>query len=1051
MRTMKLTRRTRMLNAWKLFGIVLLLSAFAQNASATIVHLMTADAPLNTGGLGRFAMIITYANAGSNLVLDSAYTGDPTPPEGDRVLKTTLSTSWGGWGFLNTSVANNANYVWWQDFTGYENGSIRFWLKSDSTLTLEVKFVGMWGDETRPYNIPSTGGVWKPMVVPMSSFAPGIDFSYIRCPFLITAPDTPGAKTWSVDDVKWDSTVPGALASIQIATTPAVVPLGFQQVFIALGYDSVGRSVDILPTWSAGSLGTFNRTAGGMVRFFATNTPSSGNLTATYSGVTGLGSISVQNVNFTQYNVYSDIGAGGYVGASPAGGNPILTEITDASAPEGTKYMRATYYLATSLDWSVWYVSQQDYARYMKPYENGYLRFNVRSTKNLLVKINSNNIPAGTEQSKINLDELGFIPNGQWQDIIVPMALFKVKEPNLDFTQIKTYFTIGTLYDLVGAVPSGTFDVDNVRWLTTSQDAPDPAKVLQGLVEKQNSTTGLLASFDTVNQAVTYDQALAAMAFTFSKDFTHAQNIFNAYQSLYSAGQGFADTYRVDTKAVLDNDRLCGPNGWMLLALIHYRNVSGSTAYDTMIDGLAAWLKGYQDSTDGGIKFGNPVNAGEINVKSTEHNFDVYAAFRAYAMLRGNAAYNTAADQIMGWINSTAWNAAEKRFNVGEFPAGGADTDKALDAYSWAPLALGVEGAFPYATVLANAETTFGTTKVNSNNGNAITGYDFGAAAGVAPDKDSVWLEGTGQMAMAYLAIGNETKANAILDQLRRAVFSVSPTAQGMTYATNMGTAYGGWMMDATNAAISPAAWYLFTEWNFNPFRPYFLHSVTVKNVSDNSSASEMSWLGVNARDGWRLAKQYIQLDAQPISKDPWGIQIYTDNKNASSAPQFVDPSPTNTTNMDSNPAGLLIDIPGQTTTYMTLPIAWSIKKDTTTAPVAANPNDNGINGHPTDSNSYQWLFMKDRGTPTMDGDGDGLTGGAFDITAFADGDRYIRVMQKSTISGARGSVHMFSGPVGNDFFDTLSPNFLFFESDFTGAPAQVTYRTKLTLEFFTE
>src|SRR5438477_7713645 len=131
--------------------------------------------------------------------------------------------------------------------------------------------------------------------------------------------------------------------------------------------------------------------------------------------------------------------------------------------------------------------------------------------------------------------------------------------------------------------------------------------------------------------------------------------------------------------------------------------------------------------------------------------------------------------------------------------------------------------------------------------------------------------------------------------------------------------------------------------------------TITLRNVSDNSTTTQIYWTTntVTLPAGFVDADAYIQLDST-LTASGGGIQIYTDNT-ASDVPageRFTYVGSTNSV----NPAGL-VDL---TTTTKTLPLAWSIKDTTTTAPTAADPTSG------TDPNASQWLFFKDRQTPTI-------------------------------------------------------------------------------------
>ena len=110
----------------------------------------------------------------------------------------------------------------------------------------------------------------------------------------------------------------------------------------------------------------------------------------------------------------------------------------------------------------------------------------------------------------------------------------------------------------------------------------------------------------------------------------------------------------------------------------------------------------------------------------------------------------------------------------------------------------------------------FLTTKT-ATNGAQVTGYCFDE------DKDTVWPEGTGQMALAFGLAGMNTQKDFYLAEMEKIliVSTKYSNATGFPYASNPGTAYGSdplWTGADTKIAISGGAWYLFAKGGFNPF-----------------------------------------------------------------------------------------------------------------------------------------------------------------------------------------------------------------------------------------
>jgi hypothetical protein len=238
--------------------------------------------------------------------------------------------------------------------------------------------------------------------------------------------------------------------------------------------------------------------------------------------------------------------------------------------------------------------------------------------------------------------------------------------------------------------------------------------------------------------------------------------------------------------------------------------------------------------------------------------------------------------------------------------------------------------------------------------------------------------------------------------------------------------------------------WYLFAKTGFNPMQPLPMYTANVRNVSDNAPAAEVTWNAALPNNNWTRANQYVEFGYQPNDISAWGIQIYTDNKNAAiQNPTFVDPTPGDGTNLDSDPAGLLL-VTGGATSSEKLPIAWSIKEAVTDVPAATEPNNTGDHGCPSDPNAFQWFYMLDKATPAVNLFGcDGVT---YLGTAFANGNDYSR-LAKGVNSGR--SAHSAQGPAG--YFPTVSPDYIFFESNFSNAAPSDVFITKIVMEFFFE
>ena len=210
---------------------------------------------------------------------------------------------------------------------------------------------------------------------------------------------------------------------------------------------------------------------------------------------------------------------------------------------------------------------------------------------------------------------------------------------------------------------------------------------------------------------------------------------------------------------------------------------------------------------------------------------------------------------------------------------------------------------------------------------------------------------------------------------------------------------------------------------------------VSVNNISNGTSASNITW-NTALPANWTRADQYINLEIDPDNQQTWGLQIYTNNTSPGANPTFT--TTVSRGQPGSDPAGLIsFSNPNQA-----IPMAWSVKAGTLTAvavaPPMAEPNNNGLNGHPSDPNAFQWLYMKDAQTPTIS---------ALGTTAFTNADPFV------TVKNDYG-IHYVQGPevnnIPSEFGASDPPNYIFLEANFGNAVSGNYQTNTLTVEFFT-
>ncbi len=324
---------------------------------------------------------------------------------------------------------------------------------------------------------------------------------------------------------------------------------------------------------------------------------------------------------------------------------------------------------------------------------------------------------------------------------------------------------------------------------------PSSRTVYAWLIQQQQHT-GLLGNEDGDTFSGLYANALAAMCYIHQSDIRRAERVFEFFDQQYvkefaaATPGGFHQFWDAKSGAVHpDSDRWVGDNAWLLIALNYYYYRVDRMRFNDLRAGLARWLTGLQDA-DGGVRSGFNKD-GPIRAKSTEGNLDCYAALIEYPAARA---------KVRDWLQKQMWVESEGRFRMGSTV-----NESALDDTTWALGALGRD----YAATLRFAEKTFGRT--DTVRGQAIRGVaDFA-------DKQRIWLEGTGEMVVAYQVAGESRMAQDLLAQMQRAM--IPSAAHPGTWGLPCFTSNPTWETASTRIFIPAQAWYLFGTWKFNPMR----------------------------------------------------------------------------------------------------------------------------------------------------------------------------------------------------------------------------------------
>ncbi len=318
---------------------------------------------------------------------------------------------------------------------------------------------------------------------------------------------------------------------------------------------------------------------------------------------------------------------------------------------------------------------------------------------------------------------------------------------------------------------------------------------------------GLLATSYQSDLISLYDNALAVCAFVSTEQYDRAERILQFFKArlqtemLYGTGGYF----QFRTISGPQGNRWLGDNAWLLIAIQNYEDATQDFQFSEMRDSLDVWIRQQQD-VDGGVFGGTGAN-GVVIGKVTEGMIDAFNAVKGF---------DTFHERLLSYLEAERWDTTDQL--LVSWP--GSDFYYALDNFSWGYCAF--EG-FPN-RVLSEADRFF-CTHYHLPSQQEIQGYCFDE------DRDVVWLEGTSQMALAYLKSDNAERANVILREVAKShVIELSrPTLKGIPYATNQGTGYGNgllWSNVDARPATAACCWFVMACNEFDPMRLNYSKSV---------------------------------------------------------------------------------------------------------------------------------------------------------------------------------------------------------------------------------
>lgn len=314
---------------------------------------------------------------------------------------------------------------------------------------------------------------------------------------------------------------------------------------------------------------------------------------------------------------------------------------------------------------------------------------------------------------------------------------------------------------------------------------------------------GLLESAENGNMVSLYDNSLAAIIFTENGDYDKAEKIFDFFVSRIEnefevGGKGFGQ-FRDREGVPLNNtpNRWLGDNAWLLIALNNYHEKTNSDKYAKLTQKLETWIRSLQDE-DGGL-WGGFNEGGQQIAKNTEGILDAFIAVPGYDDFHKG---------ILTYLEQNRYNPETKLLKATE-----GKYQYPLDLFSWGYSML---EDFPVDS-LFKANLAF-TSQTMTANGQEVFGYSFDR------DCDTIWGEGTGQMAVAYNIAGFKEQGDFIISQMEKMMINSETFSgtKGIPYASNMGTGYGDgplWEGVDTNIVVSSSVWYLLAKTNVDPYQ----------------------------------------------------------------------------------------------------------------------------------------------------------------------------------------------------------------------------------------
>ena len=331
-------------------------------------------------------------------------------------------------------------------------------------------------------------------------------------------------------------------------------------------------------------------------------------------------------------------------------------------------------------------------------------------------------------------------------------------------------------------------------------ELPFEANLTLDLMINLQFPNGLMESSEGTDFVSLYDNSLSALAFMATDRFEDAEKILDYFNEriesellegtggFYQFRNGFGGEKRT---------KWLGDNAWLLIALNNYKNKTGSGKYELLSQTLEMWIRSLQGS-DGGLSGGYYEDGSAIHVVTE----GMIAAFNAVE------GYDDFHRGILSYLKENRWNEQDRLLIA--WPEN-ESYYYAMDLHS-----LGFMVLEDYPLSSLDDADRYITNQRSTTTGEELWGYCFDE------DKDVIWLEGTGQMALAFRDAQMKSRADEIVFELSKAGmrYVEDGNFHGLAYSSNQGSSYGAvplWEHADSKTTLSSTIWYLFNILEFNP------------------------------------------------------------------------------------------------------------------------------------------------------------------------------------------------------------------------------------------